>query len=179
MSDSPIYLRQLELTDAPALLELRIRNRSFYQPYEPLREERHFTLEEQEKDIAAVIHTAQLDQAYAYGIFIAGTDELVGRIALTSISRGVFQNGYLGYSIDQAHNGRGYATAAVSEIARKAFVQLGLHRVQAGVMPRNKRSVRVLEKAGFRPEGLAERYLKINGTWEDHLLFAMTSEDYN
>ena len=58
-----------------------------------------------------------------------------------------------------------------------AFRRLGLHRVQAAVMPRNAASIRVLEKNGFRREGLAPRYLRINGEWEDHLIFARTAED--
>lgn len=167
----------LEPDDAKALLELRLRNRAFFQPFEPIREEKHFTLEEQEKEIRNGVTAAKQDQAYIYGVFLTGTNELIGRIALTGVSRGVFQNANLGYFIDQAHNGRGYATLAVSEMVRKAFGELGLHRIQAGVMPRNERSVRVLGKAGFRQEGLARRYLKINGIWEDHALFAITNEE--
>ncbi|MNN91526.1 putative ribosomal N-acetyltransferase YdaF [compost metagenome] len=82
----------------------------------------------------------------------------------------------MGYYIDQIHNGKGYATAAVSLCLKKAFNEIGLHRVEAGVMPRNLPSIRVLEKVGFRHEGLAKTYLKINGTWEDHRIFAITSE---
>ena len=89
----------------------------------------------------------------------------MGRVALNEVVRGVFGNAYLGYFVDEAVNGRGYATEAVRRTVRFAFDELRLHRVQAAVVPRNAGSVRVLEKAGFREEGYAERYLCINGVW--------------
>ncbi|ACT01465.1 GNAT family N-acetyltransferase [Paenibacillus sp. JDR-2] len=176
-NNNGIYLRMLEPGDIKPLLELKLRNRIFFQPFEPIRDEKHYTLEEQGKEIGNGISAAQQGQAYFYGIFLTETDELIGRIALTGVSRGVFQNAYMGYFIDQAHNGQGYATSAVSAVVSEAFEELQLHRIQAGVMPKNERSIRVLQKAGFRQEGLARRYLKINGQWEDHLLFAITKED--
>ena len=89
-----------------------------------------------------------------------------------------FESAYLGYSVSERHNGRGYATEAVRQVLAVAFEELGLHRVQAAVMPINLASIRVLEKAGFREEGLALRYLQINGVWEDHKLFALTAEEW-
>lgn len=79
-------------------------------------------------------------------------DELIGRIALMGIARGPFQNAYLGYFIDEQHNGKGYATASVQMCVNKAFNELGLHRIQAGVIPKNSASIRVLEKSDFRHE---------------------------
>src|SRR5205085_692254 len=79
--------------------------------------------------------------------------------------------------VDRAANGRGICTEAVGLVVGIALDRLGLHRVQAAVMPRNAASIRVLEKNGFRREGLAPRYLRINGRWEDHLIFAVTAED--
>src|SRR5207342_3877462 len=117
---------------------------------------------------------ARADRRYAFGIFAPA---LVGRVALNEVVRGVFGNAYLGYFVDEAVNGRGYATEAVRLAVRFAFAEASLHRVQAAVVPRNTASVRVLEKAGFREEGYAERYLCINGVWEDHRIFAITSED--
>ncbi|GGG72640.1 GNAT family N-acetyltransferase [Paenibacillus radicis (ex Gao et al. 2016)] len=173
---STIYLRYLIKEDAAALLDIKLRNRQFFQPFEPIRDESHFTLAVQEQEIAGGIEAAANDQSYTFGIFLQATDELIGRIALTGIARGPFQNAYLGYFVDRQHNGKGYATAAVSLCVEKAFSELGLHRVQAGVMPRNTASIRVLEKAGFRHEGLSQHYLKINGAWEDHEQFAITAD---
>ncbi|WP_042169417.1 GNAT family N-acetyltransferase [Paenibacillus gorillae] len=177
MSSNSIYLRYLVKEDAAALLDIKIRNHPFFQPFEPVRDASHFTLAAQEQEIVSGIEAMANDQSYTFGIFLQATDELIGRAALTGIARGPFQNAYLGYFVDQQHNGKGYATAAVSLCVEKAFNELGLHRVQAGVMPRNTPSIRVLEKAGFRHEGLAQQYLKINGAWEDHALFAILSSD--
>jgi [ribosomal protein S5]-alanine N-acetyltransferase len=103
---------------------------------------------------------------------------VLGRIALGGVLRGAFQNAYLGYWIDEQHQGRGFATEAVSAMTTFAFSAAQLHRVQAAVMPRNSRSIRVLEKAGYRREGFAERYLYIAGRWEDHVLYAITAEEW-
>ncbi|MFX3632789.1 MAG: GNAT family N-acetyltransferase [Candidatus Pristimantibacillus sp.] len=177
MNNNDIYLRYFDRNDVDSLLAFRLRNNDFFQPFEPIRDESYFSLEGQEKEIAACILGVKNEQSYTFGIFLQATDELLGRIALTSVSRGPFQNAYMGYNIDQQHNGKGYGTAAVSLCVTFAFEQLGLHRIQAGVMPRNLPSIRVLEKIGFRQEGLAQKYLKINGKWEDHVLFAITAED--
>lgn len=106
------------------------------------------------------------------------TRPIVGRVTLGTIARGVFQNAYLGYWIDRDEQGRGLMTEAVRAVVDFAFGTAGLHRVQAGVMPRNPGSMRVLEKCGFRREGYAERYLKIADCWEDHVLFATTVEEW-
>lgn len=177
MSINSIYIRQLEMADAAALLDLRLQNRAAFQPFEPIREETYYTLEGQEKDIAAGMLGAQNDKSYMFGIFLQDSNELIGRIGLTGVIRGPFQNANLGYFVTQSHQGKGYATMAVLHCVHHAFQELGLHRVQAAVMPWNKPSLRVIEKAGFRREGLAEKYLKINRVWEDHVLFARTVED--
>ncbi|WP_420848824.1 GNAT family N-acetyltransferase [Paenibacillus antarcticus] len=177
MSSNDIYLRHLEMMDASDLLALKRRNREFFVPFEPIRDESHYTLEGQEQEIANGLQGVLKDQSYIFGIFLKDTDEIIGRIALTGIARGPFQNAFMGYYIDQQHNGKGYATEAVSLCLSNAFDEIGLHRVEAGVMPRNLPSIHVLEKAGFRREGLAQTYLKINGKWEDHILFAITADD--
>jgi ribosomal-protein-alanine N-acetyltransferase len=104
-------------------------------------------------------------------------DRILGRIALGGVLLGAFQNAYVGYWIDAEHQGRGLMTEATRAAASFAFRTVGLHRLQAAVMPHNP-SLRVLEKVGFRREGVAERYLCIAGTWEDHILFAVTAEEW-
>lgn len=92
--------------------------------------------------------------------------------------RGAWQNAVLGYFVDADQNGKGFATEAARLALGFAFGHAGLHRVQAGVMPRNERSIRVLAKTGFRNEGVALRYLEIGGMWEDHIIFAITREEW-
>lgn len=169
-----IALRHLDEGDAPALLAFMEENRGFLERWEPAREDGFFALDAQHADIDAAIADAAANRRYAFGVF--ANEEVVGRIALNQIVRGVFQNAYLGYSIGERWNGRGFATEAVDLAVRFAFEGLGLHRVQAAVMPRNAGSIRVLEKNGFREEGYAVGYLCINGVWEDHRIFARTRD---
>ena len=118
----------------------------------------------------------QMGTGYGFGIFVGG--HFVGEINLNSVQRGAFQNAYLGYWMDQARAGNGYVPEAVVLAMQFAFETVDLHRVQIAIVPRNDRSLRVVEKLGIRHEGVARRYLEINGTWEDHVRFAMTSEDW-
>jgi ribosomal-protein-alanine N-acetyltransferase len=100
---------------------------------------------------------------------------IIGRLALNTVVRGVFQNAYLGYWIDASHQGRGLITEAVRAIIAFGFETLKLHRVQIAIMPRNVKSLRVVERLGIRHEGKAHGYLAIAGAWEDHELFAVTA----
>jgi ribosomal-protein-alanine N-acetyltransferase len=103
---------------------------------------------------------------------------IVGRIALGGVLHGAFQSAYLGYWIDAEHQGHGLMTEAVRAATTFALCTLRLHRVQAAVMPNNPGSQRVLEKVGYRREGIALRYLCIAGSWEDHVVFAVTAEEW-
>lgn len=105
-------------------------------------------------------------------------DRFVGKIALTGIHRGALHGAYLGYFMDVDHQASGLCTEGIRAVLDFAFGPLGLHRIQAAIMPRNAKSLRVIEKLGFRREGYAERYLRIAGSWEDHILFARTAEEH-
>ena len=118
----------------------------------------------------------QLGTGYGFGIFVDG--RVAGEMNLSGVQRGPFQNAYVGYWIDQGHAGRGYIPESLVVAARFAFEDVGLHRLQVAIIPRNRPSRRVVEKLGLREEGLAVRYLCINGTWEDHLRFAITAEEW-
>ncbi|CAM3291501.1 MULTISPECIES: GNAT family N-acetyltransferase [Saccharibacillus] len=178
MRTERLELRPFTPEEAGELLELRRANEKFLEPLEPIRSDGYLTLAGQQTEIMQSEQGRTRDQAYVYAIRLLGSGQLLGRAALTGIVRGPFQNANLGYFLDENHNGQGYMTEAVLAVLELAFVKHRLHRVQAGVMPRNAKSRRVLEKAGFRQEGMAERYLKINGEWEDHMLFAITVEDW-
>jgi [ribosomal protein S5]-alanine N-acetyltransferase len=108
----------------------------------------------------------------------ASAARIVGNINLTQVFRGAFQSCVLGYNLAAAEQGNGYMTEAVAGVVAFAFGQWGLHRVAANYMPRNERSAGVLERCGFRIEGRAPAYLLINGRWEDHVLTAITIEDW-
>jgi len=118
----------------------------------------------------------QLGTGYGFGIFVEG--RLAGEINVSGVQRGPFQNAYVGYWIDEAQAGRGYVPEALVAVARFAFEDVRLHRLQVAIIPRNRASRRVVEKLGLREEGVAVRYLAINGVWEDHLRYAITAEEW-
>ena len=157
---------------------MRARNRDFFAPYEPVGAFIAATLAEQTERLETECSEWDADKGFPFGIFDLSAQELVGRIALSHVVRGGWQNAVLGYYVDRERNGNGYATEAAQLMVGFAFERAGLHRLQAGVLPRNTPSIRVLEKAGFRYEVTSPRYLEINGVWEDHALFAITKEEW-
>ncbi len=171
-----IYVRFLETADAKAMLDLQVRNREFFQAYTPRRDEAFYTLDQQWENIQKSMEKRQRDQEYTFGIFTRDSDELIGTVSLTEVLRGPLQSCYIGYVLDKNHNGKGYMTEAVRLVVDYAFTELKLHRIEAGVMPHNIRSMRVLEKAGFHKEGIARKNVKINGRWEDHQVLAIVNE---
>jgi ribosomal-protein-alanine N-acetyltransferase len=181
-------IRPFGRADLDDLLALRLANREFMAPFEADREEAFFTRAAQSREITLDAEAWSTGTGYAFAVLGRDRgelgqgddahDRLVGRIALSNVVRGPWQNCTLGYWIDEASNGRGHATSAVRLACRFAFEHAGLHRVQPAIMPRNRRSARVVEKAGFRLEGVALRYLRIAGVWEDHDLYALTREEW-
>jgi [ribosomal protein S5]-alanine N-acetyltransferase len=172
-----IYIRQLEVSDAAAALELQIRNKEFFQAYSPTRIDGFYTVQGQINVIEANIAQSQNNSKYTFGIFLNDTDELIGSVSLSEILRGPLQSCYIGYYLDQQQNGKGYMTEAVILAVDFAFKELELHRIEAGVMPHNIGSMKVLEKAGFHKEGIAIKNVKINGKWEDHQVLAIVAAD--
>ena len=172
-------IRPFTRSDLDALLELRLSNREFMAAYEADRSDAFFTRAGQSREIALDTEAWAAGAGYAFAIADRDHDDrLIGRIALSNVVRGPWQNATMGYWVDLAVNGRGHASSAVHLVCKFAFEHGGLHRVQPAIMPRNARSRRVVEKVGFRHEGRALRYLKIAGVWEDHDIFALTREDW-
>jgi ribosomal-protein-alanine N-acetyltransferase len=173
-----VRIRPLRLSDAPALLDLRVRNREAFAPFFPRQSGFFFTLEGQEREIERGNLEWQSDEGYVFGIFVQDEGALVGNVVLRNVARGAWQNATLGYWVDEARRGRGYATEAVRLALILAFGPIGLHRVQAGTLLHNEASMQVLKKVGFRFEGVSERYLQIDGRWEDHNMYAITVEEW-
>ena len=119
----------------------------------------------------------QLGTGYGFGIFVEG--DFAGEINLSSVQRGPFQSCYVGYWIDEKHAGQSYTPEALVVVCRFAFEDLRLHRLQIAIIPRNTRQPRVVEKLEIREEGIAVRYLEINGVWEDHVRYAITAEEWD
>ncbi|KHF39265.1 GNAT family N-acetyltransferase [Halalkalibacter okhensis] len=172
LSSTNIFLRPFHVTDANDLLQLQLQNKEFFEPFAMVRSDTYYTLIQQQKYIQKWKENMENDLEYQFGIY-HHAHTLIGTISLFQIMRGSLQSAFIGYFLGREYNGRGYGTEAVKLMVDYAFNQLELHRIEAGVMPHNIGSIRVLEKAGFHKEGVAIQNVKINGTWEDHQVLAI------
>ncbi|WJQ80403.1 GNAT family N-acetyltransferase [Brevibacillus brevis] len=172
-----IYVRLVQESDAQSLLALELRNRDFFQNFTGKREEAFYTLEGQIDRIKSAMALKEEDRGYAFVIAKKGQDEIIGEVILSEVVRVNLQSCWIGYFLDKEHNGKGYMTEAVKLVVDYAFDTLGLHRLEAGVMPHNIGSIKVLLKAGFHKEGIAKKNVKINGRWEDHQTLAIVKEE--
>jgi ribosomal-protein-alanine N-acetyltransferase len=176
-----VLLRPLVVSDFPAWREVRRRNEAWLTKWEPTRIPGTPDVVEDREAFSvrcsARQRERQLGAGYGFGVFVDG--EFAGEINLSSVQRGPFQSAYVGYWIDEARAGQGYMPEALVLLCQAAFEDLRLHRVQVSIIPRNTASRRVVEKLGIRDEGVAQRYLEIDGVWEDHIRYAMTVEEWD
>ena len=176
-----VTLRPLVLGDFESWREVRQRNMDWLTKWEPQRIAGQPDTTK-DRDAFAIRCSArqrerQLGTGYGNGIFVDGT--FCGEINLNSLQRGPFQSAYIGYWIDEKWAGQSLVPEALVAMIRFAFDDLRLHRVQISIIPRNSNSRRVVEKLNIRNEGVAVRYLEINGTWEDHVRYAITVEEWH
>lgn len=172
-------LRLLEISDAEALADYFSRNREFHHPWTPLRPEEFFSVDFQRDLLAASLEKRAPETEFRFGLFSEADERhCIGSINLFSIERRAFQNGRLGYSVCAREGGRGLMSRFLPRVVEFAFLGAQLHRVEANVMPRNTASIRVIEKCGLQKIGFAPRMVKICGAWEDHLMYAMTLEEF-
>lgn len=172
----PVTIRPAEETDAEELSALVTRNRAYFSAGEPAMPDEYYRPAYQ----ARAIYQDQVNRAAGTGamFLIEAGGVLVGRINLNSIIRGVLQSGNVGYLVDEAHTGRGIATAALRQLVDYAFTELRLHRLQASVLPENAGSQQVLKNVGFSHFGTAPDYLFIQGKWRTHDLFQLINPAY-
>lgn len=175
-----VVLRPLTPADFVQWSEVRVRNDAWLRPWEPARPlgvvDPTISRDAFAARCAARDRDRHADTSYGFGIFIDG--QFAGEVNLNSVIRGAQQCATVGYWIDRQRAGQRYTAEAVAAVLRFAFEQIDLHRVEICIVPRNRNSLRVVEVLELRQEGLAERFLQINGTWEDHERFAITAEEW-
>jgi ribosomal-protein-alanine N-acetyltransferase len=175
-----VVLRPLVVTDFAQWQGVRRRSHDWLTKWEPRRPPGMPDVTDSRSAFAARCRARdrerQLGTGFGFGIFVDG--EFAGEININGVQRGPFQSAYVGYWIDEAAAGHGYVPEAVVVLCRYAFEELGLHRLQIAIIPRNAASRRVVEKLEVRDEGTAVRYLEINGVWEDHIRYAITGEEW-
>jgi len=172
-----VMLRTPQMSDYPAWAELRASSREFLTPWEPLWAPDELSRASFRRRVRHYLRDLREDVGYALFIYATATNTLVGGLTLCNVRRGVTQSCTLGYWIGADHAQKGYMTAAVRAVVPFVFDSLELHRLEAACLPTNAASIRLLEKTGFKREGLARRYLRINGAWQDHLLYALLDSD--
>lgn len=168
-----LCLAVLDETNAEHVLRYYEENRHFLNPFEPKRVESFYTLEGKRLELRLEREALNRGEAIRFYLMLKGESEIIGTIALTNIIKGAFKSCYLGYKLSEKHVSKGYMKEALRAVIEYGFNTLGLHRIEANVMPTNKPSIAVVKGLGFSEEGLSRKYLKINGKWEDHLRFAV------
>ena len=118
------------------------------------------------------------DSFYDFGVFIRSSGTLVGNVSLMDVSRGVFHNAYMGYSLSNLYWGRGFGKEAVRACIELGFTKIGLHRIEAGISPNNRRSIGLARTLGMRREGRKVQALFLEGRWQDIMVYALTCEDW-
>lgn len=177
----PFIVRPLIVEDAEQLTAYYVRNMEFHREWSPIFPPEYYTLHFQRRRLETVLELSIQGQEYRFGIFVQQEQGqlLIGCINLTGIIRGAFHNGRLGYSIDGAYERKGVMTNALQEVMKFAFHQLGLHRLEANIMPHNAASRRVLQKCGFSQIGYSPKMLLLNGDWRDHEMYMILVEEFS
>ncbi len=173
-----VYLRPPQTSDWRAWAEVRASSRTFLKPWEPSWSAAALTRTAYRHRLRLQARERRDNTGYRFFIFRRGDDDLVGGVNLSNIQRGVAMSCSIGYWIGKAHAHRGLMSDAVEALLPFVFDKIALHRLEAACLPSNVASEGLLRKLGFRQEGYARAYLRIDGAWQDHLMFAMLACDY-
>ncbi|WP_159884147.1 GNAT family N-acetyltransferase [Paenibacillus puerhi] len=173
-----LLLEGLDESSSGMVLAFIQKNRDFLAPWEPIRTEEYYTLDHQSRMLRE--EEASMAAGQLYKLWLRKKEEaeprIIGSVTLNNIIRGSFHSCHLGYRLDRDEMNQGYMTEALKKVIQIAFGELNLHRIEANIMPRNQASLQVVEKLGFVPEGLAKKYLNINGNWEDHIHMTLINQ---
>ncbi|MCM3340580.1 GNAT family N-acetyltransferase [Paenibacillus sp. MER TA 81-3] len=172
-----IYVKLVEESDADSLLKIEVKNKDFFQLFTGSREESFYTYQGQVDRIKSAMELRKEDKGYVFLIYLQNSGQVIGEVILSEVVRDNLQSCWIGYFLDKDHNGKGYMTEAVKLVVKYAFQELKFHRIEAGVMPHNTGSIKVLLKSGFHKEGIAKKNVKINGHWEDHQTLAIVNDE--
>lgn len=174
LSDGAVTLRPLRRRDRPAWLQLRWENAAWLDPWEATAP-RPAVATSFASYLRDLSREARQGLTLPFAIDYHGS--LVGQLTVSGVAHGSLCSASIGYWVAQAVAGRGIAPTAVALATDHCWDEVGLHRVEINIRPENVASLRVVEKLGFRDEGLRERYLHIQGAWCDHRTFALTAEE--
>lgn len=173
-----VRTRLVALDDVPELTLLMVANREHLAPWQPTPADDAFTETGQADGVRAALDAFAAGQSLPH-VILDGFGVIVGRISLNSLIRGAFQSASVGYWVSAERTGEGIATSAVTRIVDLAFGELGLHRLQGETLAHNVTSRRVLERNGFEEYGVASDYLRIDGRWQEHVLYQRVHDNWS
>lgn len=173
-----VLLRTPQMNDFDQWVDLRRGSERFLRPFEPSWSENELTKRSFRKRVDFYRRGQRDGSAFAFFLKSRVDQRLLGGLTLSNIRYGVISSGMLGYWIGEPYARNGYMSEAVQVLLPFAFQTLNLHRLEAACLPGNLASVALLKKSGFWQEGVARKYLRINGVWQDHLLFSLLEDDY-
>jgi len=168
-----ISLSVLTPSDAEDVLKYYLKNREYLSPFEPDRDDNFYTLPVQRRNLIEGYKQFVNGDSVNFGIYNRG-NRFIGKIQISNIIMGVFKSAFVGYSIDEEEQGKGYMREALNLVSQYAFDEMGLHRLEASTLIDNIKSQKVLKACGFNELGISENYLFINGKWRDHIIFYKT-----
>lgn len=174
-----LYVRAFKNSDCANWLKLRQENYNYLQEREPIWDMDALTYQAFYRMVNDLMSSFVIGNYYSFGIFEKNTDKLVGGFEISNVMYWPKQCATIGYWINQSSAGQGYATEVLANMANWAFKTLNLVKIEAGTMVSNATSQRVLTKVGFSKEGLSHCYGEINGVFEDHILWGITSDELN
>ncbi len=174
-----VTLRPPKLRDFNQWVAVRKESRNFLEKWEPRWTSDELTVRAWRSRLRQAKSERKNGTGIAFLVTSTNGNELLGGITLFNIRRGVSQSAQIGYWMGVRHAGKGYMADALRLVVDFSFDRLLLHRIEAACIPGNTRSIRLLEKAGFQREGLLNSYLRINGEWQDHYLYALVQENFH
>ena len=172
-----VVLRHPRWADFDDWVDLRQENKAYLKPWEPEWDDKHLSRLSYRSRLARFKKMVGSENAFPFHIFRASDDRLIGACNVTHVERGVVQSAKLGYWVGQHYARKGFARASVATACKFCFETLGLHRVEAAVQVDNTASVKLLTAVGFKHEGTARDFLKIDGKWQNHEIYAKLSSD--
>ena len=176
--DAPVSLRPVRAKDAAAWRDTRVRNSAWLRPWEPTNPETPLYRSSLGPYVAmARTMRREARQGVTLPWVVTYGGRFAGQLTVGGIVWGSARSAQVGYWIDEAYAGRGVIPTALAMAVDHCFFVVGLHRIEATIRPENQASRRVVEKLGFREEGIRRRSLHIDGAWRDHLCYALTVED--
>jgi len=171
-----LYLKVLKPNYGREILEYYKRNHSFLNEWDPKRTKDFYNLSYQKRQLNYEYGMFKDNILVRFWIIKKEDNKIIGNVCYSNIIMGNFKSCFLGYKLDKDEINNGYMTEAIKKTVQIMFDDFGLHRIEVNVVPRNIRSLRVMEKLQFEQEGFSKRYLEINGVWEDHIHFAIYND---